>query len=462
MILYELIYKKFPWGSKILIDSYDQKAQVLIQIEEKFSKESSFSSIFPKSDDKVIKEIKEILLSMLKYKDNERISFEELAKNAMFQPGSPGFNSYKSSSVMPSVNNNKVYIEEIKTQESYTFTKPTSMKNDVFNKESIDKTLQMVPEYFSMRHRKDINRFSEDDIHQPLPTNDIEDLIYSLNLRYIPMKYIKVGSLIKTGGFSQVYQAMINTVDYAVKQIINITPHLREKVLREASNYKNYENPRLIKMYGVSYNLNSNDTFDLYLIFELKERDLQIAINTGLLKEFRNKCKVALQIATGLYHLHKHVIPLVHSDLKPSNILLDDCLKVFITDLGISKEIKGLNITCSQAFTLGYAAPEQMIAQISGFKINTKTDIWSLGLLYFYLFFEVHIDYHFIINRGLCEPGALLKIEEELLVGNEKCRSIKNLIEMMVVYESSKRIGIEDVVEILRKIEQDCKSPLKI
>ena len=283
--------------------------------------------------------------------------------------------------------------------------------------------------------------------------SQIEEMIASLNLRYIPYKTIKKGALIKAGGFGQVFHATINTVEYAIKEISSVTCEFINKILREAHNLKNYENPRLVKIYGISYRrflCDAEESLVLYLVFELKQGDLQMAIQSKALS-FSQKLKIAYQISQGICHLHNHENPLVHADLKPSNILLDESLNAFITDLGISKTIIGKDITCSQAFSAGYAAPEQVNKDVAGFKITVKTDIWSLGLVFYYVFFEKNVKMEFLFGKN------------SLLVGDceEELKGVGKLVEKMVVWESGKRICIEEAMEGIREISSQLGVELK-
>ena len=93
-----------------------------------------------------------------------------------------------------------------------------------------------------------------------------------------------------------------------------------------------------------------------------------------------------LLLATDLMH-RKNII---HRDLKPDNILLEDTetWKVCITDLGLACgnfNFKELKVRCG---TPGYVAPEVLKGTHPS---STKSDIFSLGCLMYYLIASSHL-----------------------------------------------------------------------
>ena len=91
------------------------------------------------------------------------------------------------------------------------------------------------------------------------------------------------------------------------------------------------------------------------------------------------------QVCAAVSHAHANLV--VHCDLKPSNILVTQDGQVRLLDFGIAKLLDGAaprmdhTRTGARAFTLHYAAPEQ----IRGAPVTTMTDVYSLGVVLYEL-----------------------------------------------------------------------------
>jgi len=86
---------------------------------------------------------------------------------------------------------------------------------------------------------------------------------------------------------------------------------------------------------------------------------------------------IARQVCAGLEEAHK--LGVVHRDLKPQNIMLDDDGNARIMDFGIARSLTGKSITGAGAFigTPEYMSPEQ----VEGKDVDERSDIYSLGVI---------------------------------------------------------------------------------
>ena len=94
------------------------------------------------------------------------------------------------------------------------------------------------------------------------------------------------------------------------------------------------------------------------------------------------RAEAALGIAKGLEYLHEGCnYPIIHCDIKPDNILLDDKKNPKITDFGIAKLLSDqqMHTTVTNIRgTRGYIAPEWFQ---SDRRIDTKVDVYSFGVV---------------------------------------------------------------------------------
>lgn len=111
-------------------------------------------------------------------------------------------------------------------------------------------------------------------------------------------------------------------------------------------------------------------------------------------------CDWGMQLAQVLHYLHNLDTPIIHCDLKPSNIMVTHDNRLVLIDFGISKR-QGITDK-SMGITYGYAAPEQFRGQLStspaaiqrfgalpaehgGWEIDARTDLYSAGVILYEL-----------------------------------------------------------------------------
>lgn len=94
-----------------------------------------------------------------------------------------------------------------------------------------------------------------------------------------------------------------------------------------------------------------------------------------------NRFKVLLGTAKGLAHLHQYRPPIIHYNIKPSNILLDENYTPKISDFALARLlIKNDRHLVSNRFqsALGYVAPELACQSL---RVNEKCDVYGFGVL---------------------------------------------------------------------------------
>ncbi|CAM8880693.1 unnamed protein product [Rhodiola kirilowii] len=212
---------------------------------------------------------------------------------------------------------------------------------------------------------------------------------------------IKQENLIGKGGSGNVYRLTLpNGKDLAVKHIWTNSDYDRGKRMSspmlekqrigkrtefeaEVEMLSSIRHVNVVKLYCSITSEDSN-----LLVYDYMPRgSLWDQIHTGGKCELDwvTRHEIALGSAKGLEYLHHGLErPVIHRDVKSSNILLDEFLKPRIADFGLAKMVRakgggadGSNSTHVIAGTVGYIAPEYGYT----YKVNEKSDVYSFGVL---------------------------------------------------------------------------------
>lgn len=194
----------------------------------------------------------------------------------------------------------------------------------------------------------------------------------------------------------------------------------------------------------LAYDYMSNGSLDL----RLHDEHYQVL-------SWSQRVSIAKDVAKGIEYLHDGAVPpVIHRDIKSSNILLDSLMVARVADFGLSKEadpdmppasgIKG---------TYGYVDPEY----VSTNSLTYKSDVYSFGVLLFELIaarspIEGLMEY---VELVLMSDGGWLQILDPRLKGD--C-DLKELGEMALIatkcidHEARKRPRIREVARALSRL----------
>jgi len=199
--------------------------------------------------------------------------------------------------------------------------------------------------------------------------------------------------LLGEGGFGKIFKAWDNVRnEFIALKMSKVVPGMEEfSLLSEYERVKQLEHPniarymdcRRIKLPGIG-------THDIALMKYYEHGNLaQLLKNHTLTAGQKNKLIEGL--LDGISYLHKLKPLIIHSDLKPSNILVVERRGFFIpliTDFGISRRAtvddKSYVTNLTGAGTYAYAAPEQWEAK----ELRPNADLWSFGILAIYVWFN--------------------------------------------------------------------------
>src|SRR5215207_2660455 len=117
-----------------------------------------------------------------------------------------------------------------------------------------------------------------------------------------------------------------------------------------------------------------------YIVFEYVEGEtLKQRISRIGALDIQEAIAYAIEIARGLSTAHAR--NMVHRDIKPQNVLIDDEGRAKLTDFGISRQLEqdGMTATGRVLGTTDYVAPEQAM----GRPVDPRSDVYSLGVVLF-------------------------------------------------------------------------------
>ncbi|HYP88036.1 MAG TPA: serine/threonine-protein kinase, partial [Polyangiaceae bacterium] len=194
-------------------------------------------------------------------------------------------------------------------------------------------------------------------------------------------KGYELQALIGQGAMGAVYRARAGSgEDVAIK---TLRPEAMGEVtsqrfLRESELVRGLKHPHVVRTLDAGAD---EATGLMYLVMPLlKGRDLDHVLTELAALEPETAVRIALQAARGLTAAHR--IGIIHRDVKPGNLILDEEdgeIIVRVCDFGIAKQIgqeSELTKTGSQLGTPDYVSPEQLK---SSKHVDERTDIWSLG-----------------------------------------------------------------------------------
>jgi ABC-type branched-subunit amino acid transport system substrate-binding protein/streptogramin lyase len=185
----------------------------------------------------------------------------------------------------------------------------------------------------------------------------------------------RVDSLVGRGGMGVVYRATDLSLERPVALKL-IAPELaedkrfRERFLREPRLAASLDHPNVIPIYEAG-----EHDGQLYLVMRFVEgSDLRTALDQDGKLSPERTLAILGQVAGALDAAHRRA--LVHRDVKPANVLLDQDGHVYLTDFGITKQLGGASTdTGRMVGTLDYLAPEQ----IRGDPVDARTDCYALA-----------------------------------------------------------------------------------
>ena len=194
------------------------------------------------------------------------------------------------------------------------------------------------------------------------------------------LNQFRIDSFIASGGMGGVYKVwdLKRNVPLAMKVLepyLTGDPSLFKRFQREANALRKLAHPNIIPFYGFYRDRGVTFLLESY-------------VDGPTLKDvLRLKQGQPLQVKEALFYLnalcaalgYTHANGIVHSDVKPGNVIIDQGGNVYLTDFGIARVVEGSSTILAASGTPAYMAPEQIRGEV----VSPATDIYALGVILF-------------------------------------------------------------------------------
>ncbi len=186
------------------------------------------------------------------------------------------------------------------------------------------------------------------------------------------------------GGMGIVYEAEQVSVPgriVAVKVLLGFggSDTARRRFAREVEVTGQLDHPHIVPI--LSADLGAALPF--YAMKKVDGRSLRDVLRTGeLTNDCRRTATMIRDLAHALQHAHEHGV--VHRDVKPGNVIIDNEGRAMLLDFGLARvleDVSDLTRSLDTVGTLDYMAPEQVSPRAG--PITARTDVYSLGVTLF-------------------------------------------------------------------------------
>lgn len=227
---------------------------------------------------------------------------------------------------------------------------------------------------------------AESSIHPALQTNatrpwSVEE---DLSLAGTNIGVYRLIELIGSGGMGSVFLAERSVGDFDRTVALKLIKpgRIKEEAIRrfrkERQILANLTHPGIARLYD------GGESAEGRLFFTMEHvpgKDILTFLNEKK-ADFAHRIQLFLEVARAISYAHAQLV--LHLDIKPGNILVDEQGQVKVLDFGVAENVyeredeqDSPNANQSQQYTLAYGSPEQL----SGKPTSTKSDIYSLGVL---------------------------------------------------------------------------------
>ncbi|KAM6555608.1 hypothetical protein CsatB_002627 [Cannabis sativa] len=184
------------------------------------------------------------------------------------------------------------------------------------------------------------------------------------------------------GGYGSVYKGRLRSGHFVAIKIMDTSKGNGEDFINEVATIGRIHHVNVVRLIGfcvegskraLVYDFMANGSLDKHIFSKEGIESLS----------YKMMFEMSLGVARGIEYLHRGCeMQILHFDIKPHNILLDENFVTKVSDFGLARlcplDNNTVSLTAARG-TLGYIAPELFYKNIGG--VSYKADVYSFGML---------------------------------------------------------------------------------
>eukprot|EP00253_Pinus_taeda_P020251 PITA_20251 len=289
-------------------------------------------------------------------------------------------------------------------------------------------------------------------------------------------------NLLGTGSFGLVYEGVLTDGTLVAVKVLSLQSDQGEKLFKgECNVLRKIQHRNLVKIItscsnlhfkGLVFEFMPNGSLEKHLYPNIHNNNIEVVCELGL----RARLDIAINVAHAIKYLHHDsFVQVVHFDIKPSNVLLDEDMVAHVTDFGIAKLIGesstgSLSSTLALRGSMGYIAPEYGL----GGAVSSQGDVYSYGILLLEILtrkqptsgmFIGDLNLHSWVNlafpdrvKEVIDNDLFIEVGSDDFEENKVCKCLVSLLRVGLLcskHSPNERPTMKFVVMALESIKED-------